>query len=178
VHNLKIFERLNQSYFMDEVYLLTGGNIGDRQLNLQRAYDLISSRIGLIAGKSAIYETAAWGLTDQAPFLNQVLCMTTNVDPQQLLQQLLQIEHELGRERVEKMGPRIIDIDILFYGNTIIQSPDLIVPHPRIAERRFVLTPLHEIAPHFIHPVLHKSITELLQTCPDPLAVKPYASQP
>lgn len=91
-----------------------------------------------------------------------------------MLQQLLNIELELGRKRLEKMGPRVIDIDILFYNNQIISLPELSVPHERIADRRFVLTPLNEIAPDFVHPVLQKTITQLLKDCPDNLEVKRY----
>jgi len=171
---LKIFERLKQSEFMNEAYLLTGGNTGDRLLNLQQAYFKIEKQAGTILKKSAIYETAAWGLTAQSPFLNQALLLSTLFGPEELLQKLLHIEQESGRERIVKMGPRIIDIDILFYNNEIISTSDLIVPHPQIANRRFVLTPLNEIAPDFVHPVLHKTIAELLKICPDSLKVKKY----
>lgn len=157
---------------MNDVYLLTGGNIGNRLLNLQLALMLIEKQVGTILKKSAVYETAAWGLTTQSPFLNQVLLVSTSLPAFELLKTLLQIEHELGRERKEKMGPRTIDIDILFYNTEIISSRDLTIPHPQIANRRFVLTPLNEIAPEFIHPGLKKKIAELLEMCPDNLEVK------
>lgn len=159
---------------MNEIYLLTGGNMGDRMHYLQKASDLIEKEVGNVVKKSAIYETAAWGFTEQQAFLNQVLCITTILEPTELLQQLLLIELQLGRHRLQKMGPRVIDIDILFYGHQMTDTPDLMVPHPRIAERRFVLTPLNEIAPYLIHPGLHKSINELLRTCQDELEVKIY----
>lgn len=159
---------------MNEVYLLTGGNIGDRLMNLQQASLKIEKEAGTVLKKSAIYETAAWGLTDQNPFLNQVLLISTSSNPEDLLQTLLHIEQELGRKRMIKMGPRNIDIDILFYNNEIISSPNLTVPHPQIANRRFVLTPLNEIAPAFVHPVLQKTIAQLLEVCPDNLEVKKY----
>lgn len=159
---------------MNEIYLLTGGNLGDRLLHLQQAAARLEHTVGPIVEKSSIYETAAWGFTGQGPFLNQVLYMQTALDPTSLLSQILAIELELGRKRVQKMGPRVIDIDILFYGNEIINTPDLIVPHPRMADRRFVLTPLHEIAPQLLHPVFHKTIELLLQECSDPLAVNLY----
>lgn len=159
---------------MNDIYLLTGGNMGDRLLNLQQACTKIEKKIGQVVKRSSVYETAAWGFTEQEPFLNQVISITSAFESKELLQQLLAIELELGRKRVVKMGPRIIDIDILFYGNQIISAPDLIVPHPRIAERRFVLIPLNEIAPHFIHPVFNKTISELLKICPDKLEVKMY----
>ncbi|MEJ7681846.1 MAG: 2-amino-4-hydroxy-6-hydroxymethyldihydropteridine diphosphokinase [Segetibacter sp.] len=159
---------------MNDVYLLTGGNMGDRLMNLQQAYYKIKKEAGTILKKSAVYETAAWGLTEQNAFLNQVLLVSTSLDAKKLLQTLLHIEQELGRKRIEKMGPRIIDIDILFYNNEIISTPDLTVPHPQIANRRFVLTPLNEIATGFVHPVLQKTIAELLEVCPDDLEVSKY----
>lgn len=163
---------VNECDFMNNVYLLTGGNIGDRLQNLEEACELIEKKAGKVITRSSIYETAAWGMTDQASFLNQVLCITTPLAAEELLQELLAIELKLGRRRTEKMGPRTIDIDILFYGNEVISSSELEVPHPRMASRRFVLTPLDEIAAHFVHPVLHKTIHELLQECPDELEVK------
>src|SRR3954466_12662766 len=159
---------------MNEVYLLTGGNIGDPLSNLQLACEQIAKETGSLLQKSSIYETAAWGLTNQNSFLNQVLFVATPLPAQELLQTLLGIEKKLGRQRVEKMGPRTIDIDILFYNNDIISSTQLTVPHPQIANRRFVLTPLNEIAPGFVHPVLQKTIAELLEICPDNLEVKKF----
>jgi 2-amino-4-hydroxy-6-hydroxymethyldihydropteridine diphosphokinase len=162
--------------FMNNVYLLTGGNMGDRLHYLQKAYQLVESKAGTIVKKSSIYETAAWGFTEQQAFLNQVLCIDTTLEPGELLQQLLAIELHLGRERLEKMGPRLIDIDILFFGNENVSTSNLVIPHPRIAQRRFVLTPLNEIASHFIHPVLNKTIHELLSVCTDQLEVKVYSA--
>jgi 2-amino-4-hydroxy-6-hydroxymethyldihydropteridine diphosphokinase len=159
---------------MNDIYLLTGGNMGDRLYNLEIAEAMIERTAGPIIKRSSIYETAAWGFTEQNAFLNQVLCITSHLNAVELLQQLLSIELELGRKRVQKMGPRGIDIDILFYGQQIISTPDLVVPHPRIAERRFVLTPLNEIAPDFIHPVYQKTVQQLLKICADPLEVKLY----
>lgn len=159
---------------MNEAYLLTGGNIGDRLMNLQQACFKIEKQAGAILRKSDVYETAAWGLTEQNSFLNQVLLISTMYNAEELLQKLLYIEQESGRKRVVKMGPRIIDIDILFYNNEIISTSDLIVPHPQITNRRFVLTPLNEIAPDFVHPVLQETIAELLEICPDNLKVKKY----
>ncbi|HLL44733.1 MAG TPA: 2-amino-4-hydroxy-6-hydroxymethyldihydropteridine diphosphokinase, partial [Segetibacter sp.] len=154
---------------MNDAYLLTGGNIGNRLVSLQQACMKIEKQAGIVLQKSAVYETAAWGVTDQNLFLNQVLLVSTSLPPEELLHTLLHIEQELGRRRIVKMGPRIIDIDILFYNNEIISTPVLTVPHPQIANRRFVLTPLNEIAPCFVHPVLQKTITELLEICPDEL---------
>ena len=160
---------------MNKAYLLTGGNIGDRLVSLQQARMKIEKQAGIVLKKSAVYETAAWGITDQNLFLNQVLLVSTSLPPEELLHTLLHIEQELGRKRIVKMGPRIIDIDILFYNNEIISTPVLTVPHPQIANRRFVLTPLNEIAPGFVHPGLQKTIAELLEICPDNLEVKKYS---
>ncbi|MBA4139046.1 MAG: 2-amino-4-hydroxy-6-hydroxymethyldihydropteridine diphosphokinase [Segetibacter sp.] len=157
---------------MNNVYLLTGGNLGDRLVNLQKAFMLIDEMAGSVIKKSSIYETAAWGITNQPSFLNQVLFCTTQLTAVQLLQTILLIEKQMGRERLEKLGPRIIDIDILFYNDEVIDLPELKVPHPEITNRRFVLEPLHEIAPDYIHPVLKRSIADLLKDCPDPLEVK------
>jgi 2-amino-4-hydroxy-6-hydroxymethyldihydropteridine diphosphokinase len=160
---------------MNDAYLLTGGNIGNRLVSLQQACMKIEKQAGIVLQKSAVYETAAWGVTDQNLFLNQVLLVSTSLPPEELLHTLLHIEQELGRKRIVKMGPRIIDIDILFYNNEIISTPVLTVPHPQIANRRFVLTPLNEIAPCFVHPGLQKTIAELLEICPDNLEVKKYS---
>ncbi len=157
---------------MNKVFLLTGGNMGDRAANLNLATHHIENRIGKIVIKSLVYETAAWGLTDQANFLNQVLEVSTTLEPQQLLEVIETIEKEMGRKRIQKMGPRIIDIDILFYNNDIINQSNLTIPHPAIANRRFVLIPLVEIAPALLHPLLKKTMAELEQACPDPLAVR------
>lgn len=157
---------------MNNLYLLTGGNLGDRLANLHNAFKLIDELAGTVVKKSSIYETAAWGLTDQPSFLNQVLLCTTHLTAGQILQTILLIEEKMGRKRLEKMGPRIIDIDILFYNDEIIDLPGLKVPHPEIARRRFVLEPLHEIAPDYIHPVFKRSIADLLHACTDALEVK------
>lgn len=162
---------------MNETYLLTGGNMGDRLQHLEQAIAAIEHQVGNVVKKSSVYETAAWGFTAQPAFLNQVLCVNSELRPDELLRTLLGIEQQLGRKRFEKMGPRTIDLDILFYGNQIISTKDLIVPHPRIAERRFVLTPLNEIAAGFVHPVFKKTIRELLDECHDTLEVTLYQSR-
>jgi len=156
---------------MNKAYLLTGGNIGNREKTLGKALTLIHKYCGNISAQSSIYETAAWGKTDQSSFLNQALELETDQPPGQLLRQLLKIETEIGRVREEKYGPRIIDIDILFYNEEILNDPLLKLPHPEIQNRRFVLVPLAEIAAGFIHPVLKKTIAELLAICPDNLEV-------
>jgi len=157
---------------MNKAYLLTGGNEGDRYLNMQQARTNIEHICGQVLQVSSLYETAPWGKTDQADFLNQVLLIETTWTPWELLKVILQIEEKGGRIRKEKNAPRTIDIDILFYDHLIIDEPGLSIPHPRIAERRFVLEPLNEISPGYEHPVLHKTIHQLLLECTDELAVK------
>jgi len=125
-------------------------------------------------GQSFIYETAPWGKTDQPGFLNQCLQYKTSLLPGQLLDRCMAIEAFMKRERIIKWGPRTIDIDILFYNQDIVNTPLLIIPHPAIAERRFVLIPLAELSPTLLHPVYLKTITELLKECKDPLEVTLY----
>ena len=156
---------------MNKAYLLIGGNMGNRVEQLQMAVDQIGQRIGQVAQVSALYETAAWGKTDQASFLNQALLVNTDLEPLPLLKELLAIELEMGRERLEKNGPRTIDIDIIFYNDAIIHEPGLLVPHPAMAQRRFVLAPLAEIAPNLRHPQLKQTMRDLLEACTDPLPV-------
>jgi len=158
--------------FMTTVYLLMGSNLGDRERHLQSASREIGRLLGPIITTSSVYKTAAWGNTDQPDFYNQVVILTTERSPTEALQVIQQIERQSGRERKEKWGSRTIDIDILFWGNQIISTPELIIPHPGIPQRRFTLIPLLEIAPDFIHPVLNKSIHELLQDCTDRLSVE------
>ena len=152
-------------------YLLLGSNMGQSKALLANAADHIQQLIGPIQVLSSIYKSDAWGKEDQDPFLNQVLLVETSLSASDLLQSLLKIEQQMGRIRSVKWGARIIDIDILFYDNEQIQNDNLIIPHPALAERRFTLIPLNEIAPDFLHPVLNKSIATLLLTCTDPLTV-------
>jgi len=158
---------------IDGVFLLLGSNLGDKKYNLATAREHIKAAIGEIITSSSIYETAAWGKTNQPAFLNQVIQVKTSVTPEQLLQKINHIESEMGRIRVEKWGERLIDIDILYYNHEVVQTEKLHIPHPGIPERRFTLMPLTEIAPDFIHPVLQKSNVSLLQLCEDSLEVKP-----
>lgn len=160
---------------MNTAFLLLGGNLGNRTGNLAQAREIISSECGRIHAVSSLYETAAWGNTEQPSFLNQALSLSTELSAKQLLRRLLKAEKKMGRIREEKYGPRIIDIDILFFNAEIHNSTILKLPHPEIQNRRFALLPLVEIAPDFIHPVLKKSITELLKECPDTLPVKKYS---
>lgn len=157
---------------MPNVYLLLGGNLGNRTAYLQQARESIAAQVGSITNSSKLYETAAWGKTDQPAFLNQVLEVQTELTPEQVLQRINLIEHELGRVRQEHWGARVIDIDILFYDSLVLQSQRLTIPHPQLHLRRFTLMPLAELAPHLAHPVLKKSIAELLLECPDKLEVQ------
>jgi 2-amino-4-hydroxy-6-hydroxymethyldihydropteridine diphosphokinase len=157
---------------MNKTYLLTGGNEGDRILHMQQARTNIELICGRILQISSLYETAPWGEKNQADFLNQVMLIETIQSPQSLLQAILSIEEKGGRKRTVKNAPRTIDIDILFYDSLILEEPGLTIPHPRIAERRFVLEPMNEISPDFRHPILGKTIQQLLLECTDELAVK------
>jgi len=157
---------------MNNAYLLIGGNEGDRIGYLQQARDHIATHFGQIIQQSFIYETAAWGKTDQPNFLNQVLLIRTLPDAAALMQNILDVEKKMGRLRSKKFSQRIIDIDILFFNREIINQPQLVIPHPEIQNRRFVLVPMNEIAPQFIHPVLHKTVQTLLKECMDNLDVK------
>ena len=139
---------------------------------LAEARTHLETAAGMIRQASSLYETAPWGKSDQGWFLNQALQVETEADPATLLKTLLQIEEKMGRKRAEKYGSRRIDIDILFFNDAILHRPDLVIPHPEIANRRFVLEPLNEIAPDYLHPVLHRSVRELLLACTDPLEVK------
>lgn len=153
------------------IYLLLGSNLGDKKNNLKMACDGMSS-IGEITRRSSFYATAAWGNTAQDDFLNQAIELNTALPPHQLLEQLLAIETSLGRIRTEKWGPRTIDIDILFYRDEIINTATLRVPHPEIQNRRFALAPMNELAPGLLHPVLKRSIQDLLTHCPDASSVE------
>lgn len=157
--------------FMNDAYLLIGGNLGNREENLEHASALVAERCGSVLQHSSVFETAAWGLAGQPDFLNQVLLLSTPLLPLNLLHKLLGIEEEMGRVRREKNGPRLIDLDILLYNDVVIDLPGLQIPHPRMAERRFVLTPLAEIAGKLIHPESGKTIDQMLAECPDPLPV-------
>jgi 2-amino-4-hydroxy-6-hydroxymethyldihydropteridine diphosphokinase len=159
---------------MHTATLLLGGNVGDRFLNLQQAIELIEKKAGSILHKSQVYETAAWGNIEQAAFLNQATVIKTTWQPHQLLKIILQIELSLGRQRTIKYAPRTMDIDIIFYDNLIIHKKKLTIPHPHAHERRFVLMPLAEILPQFVHPLMQKTITQLFEVCPDPLPVHKY----
>jgi len=156
---------------MNTAYLLTGANLGNRQKSLRHAHELLGQQCGQIIAASRYYETAAWGKTDQPNFLNQALAINTKYSANELIGHVLDIEKQMGRTRVEKYGPRLIDIDILLFNQEIHQLPALTIPHPQLHNRRFALVPLAGIAPDFIHPVFQKTIRQLLTECPDPLEV-------
>ena len=159
---------------MNEVYLLTGGNIGNRLQFLSKAREQIRHRCGRLLQASTIYESAAWGLESQEAFLNQALKIETKLTSEELLERILEIEEDLGRKRNLKYGPRTIDIDILFFNDEIIDKQSLKIPHPQIQNRRFALVPLNEMAPGKIHPVLQITVSQLLNECPDLLEVKKF----
>jgi 2-amino-4-hydroxy-6-hydroxymethyldihydropteridine diphosphokinase len=152
-------------------YLLLGSNLGDRAAYLQHAHLALAAAAGEIVAASAYYETAAWGVEDQPAFLNQALAVRTTLPAAQLLAACLATEQQAGRERQQRWGSRTLDVDILLYGQEIISTSTLTVPHPALPARRFALTPLAEIAPQVVHPQLHQTVAELLAHCPDPLAV-------
>ena len=157
---------------MNWAYLLLGSNKGKREKYLSQVIEQIEKNVGKIISKSSVYSTSAWGNKNQNDFLNQAVRVETNFSAEELLKKILSIEKKLGRKRIKKWEARIIDIDILFFGNEIINSKTLTVPHPHLHERKFALVPLSEIANDFIHPVLKKSVKQLLYKCQDKLMVK------
>ncbi len=160
---------------MANLILHAGSNQGQRAAFLQLAATAVSNRIGPIYKMSAIYETAAWGITKQSPFLNQAWWIQTELSPQAALEEVLDIERENGRKRDQKWGPRIIDIDLIFYDDIILESATLMLPHPWMQQRRFVLVPLVEIIPEWKHPVLAQTVQELLAICKDEGEVELWA---
>ncbi len=150
---------------MTQVVLLTGGNLGNVAENLKTALNLIEKHIGRVVKASTIMESEAWGFNSDKNFLNQAVIVSTELLPEEVLDKAQAIETQLGRIRIPHSGyiSRTMDIDILFYGDEIIRTPRLTIPHPLIAQRKFVLNPLAEIMPQFIHPQYNKSIAELLK---------------
>jgi len=157
---------------LNTVYLLLGSNLKNPAEQLLIARNQVGTAIGEIKNASSLYATAAWGNTDQPDFLNQVIVIKTDFSAETLMETILTIEANMGRIRTQKNAPREIDIDILFFNNEIINLPELVVPHPLLQERKFVLIPLNEIAPDFIHPILLKTTQELLEICSDKLDVQ------
>ena len=152
---------------MTDVFIGIGTNIGGRYGNIAKAIELIS-KIAIIDRISSIYETEPEGYKDQPYFLNSVIKIKTNLEPEALLACLQNIEKEMGRKPSFKDAPRVIDLDILIYGDVVLNKPDLQIPHPRLHERSFVLVPLVEIAPELEHPILHNNIIQLIQNLDSP----------
>ncbi|MCX7988065.1 MAG: 2-amino-4-hydroxy-6-hydroxymethyldihydropteridine diphosphokinase [Thermodesulfovibrio sp.] len=147
---------------MNRIYLLLGSNLGDRAKNIEVALSELKDCGIIVSKKSSLYNTVPWGYTDQPEFLNQAIECLTILEPLDLLRTLKQVEKKMGRKDTIRYGPRIIDIDIIFYDNIIFKSQELTIPHPLMHKRDFVLKPLCEIAPYFIHPELKLSVKELL----------------
>lgn len=153
--------------YSDPAYIGLGTNLGDKKNNLTRAIGGLARLNGVrVIRHSGFYPTAPLGYTNQPAFLNAAVEIRTSLAPEQLFRGLKSLEHKLGRKRQQavRWGPRVIDLDILFYGDAVIKSPELVVPHPRLHERRFVLEPLSEIAPALMHPVYQKTVRKLLET--------------
>jgi 2-amino-4-hydroxy-6-hydroxymethyldihydropteridine diphosphokinase len=154
-----------------KIHLLIGSNMGDRQAYLAQAVAEIGQKIGKITQKSRLYETQAWGLTNQPDFINQALEVETTLSPQATLTTILGIETDMGRTRAEKWAERTIDIDILLFDDVVVEEADLQIPHPRLPERNFALVPLMEIAGELEHPILKTTIEDIYMESTDMLDV-------
>lgn len=146
---------------MTLIYLALGTNLGDRLENLHQAVLALAPPVRVLR-LSPLYQTAPWGYRDQPDFLNQAVEAETELEPQALLEHLKEIERRMGRQKTIRYGPRSIDLDILFYGQQVIDLPGLVIPHPRLHERAFVLAPLADLAPAFVHPLLRQTVSQLL----------------
>ena len=159
---------------MNIVFLQLGSNLGDRELLLKAAIIAIEDRVGDLVKKSKVYESTPWRVEGQKKYLNQILEVNTEFQAHEVLSIILDVEKELGRSRLEKWCERLIDIDIIFYNDSIIETAELCVPHKHMHERMFVLTPLYNIAPEIVHPRYNKTVDELLQACTDTELVEEY----
>ncbi|MBI5826993.1 MAG: 2-amino-4-hydroxy-6-hydroxymethyldihydropteridine diphosphokinase [Deltaproteobacteria bacterium] len=147
---------------VQKVFIAIGSNLGHRAANCARAIELIGRlKDTEVVGKSSLYETEPWGVTGQPGFINAAVEVRTSLEPEELLRALKSIEAGMGRKETGRWGPRTIDLDIIFYGDMVVEKEGLTIPHPRLQERAFVLVPLNEIAPDFMHPVLKKTVSEL-----------------
>jgi 2-amino-4-hydroxy-6-hydroxymethyldihydropteridine diphosphokinase len=154
------------------VFLLLGGNQGEVEQTFRLCLSILEKEIGKIVKISSLYQSEAWGPIEQDDFLNTLFVFRTHIPPMLLMKKLLQIESRFGRKREVKYGPRTLDLDILFYGNLILNSEQLTVPHPHIKDRVFALEPLVELSPNFKHPILNKTMQELLSNTTDTLEIK------
>jgi 2-amino-4-hydroxy-6-hydroxymethyldihydropteridine diphosphokinase len=161
---------------MELVYFLLGSNLGDRNMLLKEARGLLNESVGKEIRSSSVFETESWGVADLPDYLNQVIEMETSLEPEAVLEKTQAIEEKLHRERTKKWDSRTMDIDILFFGERIINSPDLKIPHPELHKRLFTLAPLEELVPDFVHPILNKTIQQLKQDVDDGLLVKKYTA--
>ena len=156
------------------IYIALGTNLGKRLENLRAAIEAMAPDVSVQA-KSHVYETPPWGYEDQPAFLNMVVKAETGLEPETLLKYLKQIEAGLGREKSVRWGPRLIDLDILFYDDLVLDTPPLVIPHPRLHERTFVLVPLADVAAEYVHPLLGERVWELLHTV-DVSGIKPLSA--
>lgn len=156
---------------MDGIYLLLGSNLDEREKNLKKAVDQLAFSGFKIKRKSSLYQSAAWGITAQPVFLNQVLEVETTMTPAEILNEILSIEERMGRIREVKWGQRLIDIDILYYYDHVVSTANLTIPHPQIQNRRFTLVPLCELIPDVLHPQMGKTQKALLEATEDSLEV-------
>jgi len=170
------FARILMAQLLHTVFILLGTNLGDRLTTLQHAREAISEAVGPVLLQSSLYEMAAWGITDQPSYLNQVLKVLTPFSPEEVLQSTQAIELRLGRVRREKWGSRVIDIDLLYFDSISLATDRLTLPHPFLHQRRFPLVPLAEVAPELIHPLLQKTSRQLLEECRDTGSVQRLTS--
>ncbi|WP_297087243.1 2-amino-4-hydroxy-6-hydroxymethyldihydropteridine diphosphokinase [uncultured Draconibacterium sp.] len=164
---------------MNKVFLGIGGNIGNKEKNFNHAYTLIELKLGKIVQKSSVYETPPWGFQAEHAFWNQVIVIETKLEAEELLWRIHEIEADFGRKRgIERYSSREMDIDILYFNDEFMETKSLIIPHPKIHERRFVLVPLVEIAPELKHPLRRLTSIEMLESCRDDSIIKKIQEKP